>query len=69
MLQSVKLTEILLFTVIKLVIQKLVSSPYLQRLVAEKLNFIPHVYYRDGTLNLLAPELFFLILAHSVYKM
>jgi hypothetical protein len=52
MLQSVKLTEMLLFTDIKLIIRKLVSSPCLQRLVAEKLNFVPHTYYRDGTLNI-----------------
>jgi hypothetical protein len=52
MLESVTLTEMLLFTDIKLVIQKLVSPPCLQRLVAEKLNFIPHTYYRDGTLNI-----------------
>jgi len=52
MLQSVILTETLLITDIKLVIQKLVSSPCLQRLVAEKLNFIPHTYYRVGTLSI-----------------
>ena len=32
-------------------------------------NFLKNMWLKETQFNLLAPELFFLILAHSVYKM